>query len=244
MNVPLEDISSGFLGLMDLTPYILAIFSVLAATFVLFYIVSFALAIFLTNPAEVCFAKTNYDSIVNRNSDIGNFLFSFKNNYLNVVKVMFSRTWRLILWSLLPIAGIATMVSMMIYLHHAKLDAIALTLAVAAIPITVLLGIPSIVTRYRYMMVPYIVAENPDITPKEALLRSDTLMNGVKLETFVLRLSFIGWFILGSLCCGVGILFVSPYYYATETLLYYELKLKRFPGPSDGSTAVDTEIVW
>ena len=41
---------------------------------------------------------------------------------------------------------------------------------------------------------------------------------------FVLDLSFIGWFILGLLACCVGILFVLPYYIATQAELYARLR--------------------
>ena len=46
-------------------------------------------------------------------------------------------------------------------------------------------------------------------------------MSGHKWELFVLDLSFIGWGIVGSLCLGVGTLWVMTYMAATEAQ-YYE----------------------
>ena len=67
---------------------------------------------------------------------------------------------------------------------------------------------------------PYILAENPKLTGKRAREISDAMTDGEKWEMFVLELSFIGWFLLGALCCGVGTMFVTPYRQATFAELY------------------------
>lgn len=86
--------------------------------------------------------------------------------------------------------------------------------------------IPGIVLTYRYMMTPYILAENPDIDCKRALEISRAMMKGNKFNTFLLQLSFIGWFFLGVLACGMGTVFVLPYYFMAEEELYIELRNK------------------
>jgi len=80
--------------------------------------------------------------------------------------------------------------------------------------------IPGIYKHYEYYMVPYILAENPGIERTEAFRASKELMDGVKFSTWVLELSFIGWYLLGSLLCGFGVLFVHPYYEMTLVELY------------------------
>ena len=45
-------------------------------------------------------------------------------------------------------------------------------------------------------MVPYLLAENPDMDSKEAFARSKEMMMGEKWNAFVLGLSFLGWQIL------------------------------------------------
>lgn len=84
--------------------------------------------------------------------------------------------------------------------------------------------IPGIVKTYEYFMVPYILAENPDIDRKEAFRLSKTMMHGHKWNTYVLGLSFIGWELLGVLCCCVGSVFVAPYVNATYAALYEKLR--------------------
>lgn len=86
-----------------------------------------------------------------------------------------------------------------------------------------LLVIPGIIKYYSYVFVPYIVADNPQLTSKEAIEISKQMTAGHKFNIFVLDLSFIGWFILGAICFGIGIIFVLPYYNATYAELYLEL---------------------
>ena len=47
---------------------------------------------------------------------------------------------------------------------------------------------------------------------------------GQKGKIFVLELSFLGWYLLGSLAFGVGTVFVGPYYRATLAELYICLR--------------------
>ena len=87
----------------------------------------------------------------------------------------------------------------------------------------------SIYFQYCYLMVPYILAENPDMNAREALRLSKEMMDGQKWNAFVLGLSFIGWQLLGTLLCGIGTFFVQPYVDATFAELYAVLR-----GPYSG----------
>lgn len=85
--------------------------------------------------------------------------------------------------------------------------------------------IPGIVKSYEYMMIPYLLAEHPEMTRQEAFAESKRMMDGNKWNAFVLDLSFIGWTLLG--ICTVGILlvfYVEPYIYLTHAELYHALK--------------------
>ncbi|MDQ0916803.1 DUF975 family protein [Paenibacillus sp. V4I5] len=87
-----------------------------------------------------------------------------------------------------------------------------------------LLIIPGIVKSYAYSMTPYILADNPGIGMKRAVDLSNQMTSGQKWKMFVLDLSFIGWFILGTLALGIGVLFVLPYYNSTKAELYLVLR--------------------
>ncbi len=84
--------------------------------------------------------------------------------------------------------------------------------------------IPGIMKSYAYRMVPYILSDNPNIDYKRALELSDKMTDGEKLDIFILDLSFMGWYILGTLLFLVGVLFVMPYENATNAELYLKLR--------------------
>ncbi len=84
--------------------------------------------------------------------------------------------------------------------------------------------IPGIVKSYAYRMVPYILADNPNIGARRAIELSNRMTYGHKFDMFILDLSFLGWYLLGALCLGIGVFFVKPYEYATEAELYLTLR--------------------
>lgn len=93
--------------------------------------------------------------------------------------------------------------------------------------------VPGIYFGYCYYMVPYILAENPDIKATDALRMSKQMMDDQKFSTFILEISFWGWWILGSLACGAGGVLVQPYYDATFAELYAVLR-QPFQGGLNG----------
>ena len=76
-----------------------------------------------------------------------------------------------------------------------------------------LLVIPGVVKAYSYSLSMYLLQEKPDSTWEECHDKSMQLMNGHKWDLFILDLSFIGWYIVGMLCFGIGVFFVAPYHY-------------------------------
>lgn len=84
--------------------------------------------------------------------------------------------------------------------------------------------IPGIIKSYSYSMTPYILADNPEIGYQRALKLSMQMTRGYKWHIFVLQLSFIGWYLLGLLCCGIGVIFVHPYYNAALAEAYAFLR--------------------
>ena len=88
-----------------------------------------------------------------------------------------------------------------------------------------LLFIPGIIKSYSYCMVPYILEENPDMPATEVINRSRDMMNGNKMQAFLMDLSFIGWILLGTVTCGLGLIFWTlPYMQSTHAALYLRLK--------------------
>ena len=85
--------------------------------------------------------------------------------------------------------------------------------------------IGGIIKSYSYALVPYIVAENPDINAGEAITLSRKMMDGYKFRLFKFRLSFIGWDILDILTIGIsGVFFSNPYKEAALAGFYSEIR--------------------
>lgn len=81
------------------------------------------------------------------------------------------------------------------------------------------------VKRYSYFLVPYIVAENPNIKTLDAITLSRRMMAGHKWECFKLEFSYIGWMVLGIATFGVtDILYTNPYKIATLCEYYTNLR--------------------
>ena len=85
---------------------------------------------------------------------------------------------------------------------------------------SLLLVIPGIVMSYAYAMTPFILAEHPEMTAREAIRASKDLMKGHKFDLFCLNLSFIGWILLCVLTAGIGFIFLSPYMNAAHAVFY------------------------
>ena len=128
------------------------------------------------------FIKNHYE-----NPELSEIFSGFKDNYLNVVKIMFLMDLKTLLWLFLVI-------------------------------------VPGIIKAYEYSMIPYLLAENPNLSTSQVFSLSKQMTTGQKMDLFVLDLSFLGWIILGALCCGIGLLFVQPYPEATKAEVYLILK--------------------
>ena len=78
---------------------------------------------------------------------------------------------------------------------------------------------------YEYYMVPYILAENPTLSSKEAIKISKELMKGYKWQTFIFELTFIGWDLLGYITLGIiNVFYTNPYKMCSFSELYAYLR--------------------
>ena len=89
---------------------------------------------------------------------------------------------------------------------------------------SLLLLIPGFIKSYSYAMTPYILKDNPEMKNNAAIEESMRMMDGHKLELFLLDLSFIGWAILSILTCCIGFLWLVPYMNMARVNFYEDLK--------------------
>ena len=78
------------------------------------------------------------------------------------------------------------------------------------------------------MLIPYLLADNPQMDREEAFAKSKEMMDGNKWKAFVLDLSFFGWGLLSACTCGIlYIFYVGPYIHLTKAELYHALKAEQ-----------------
>lgn len=78
-----------------------------------------------------------------------------------------------------------------------------------------------IIKTYSYFLVPYIVAENPNISANQAISLSRRIMKGHKWECFVAQVSFLVWYLLNGATVGLSGIFYSNGYNAAFFAEYY-----------------------
>ena len=82
-----------------------------------------------------------------------------------------------------------------------------------------------VIKYYEYRMIPFILAENPKISRRDAFFLSRQLMQHSKWKLFKMHVSFIGWKLLSLLTFGIlDLVFVNPYMSASEAELYLTLR--------------------
>ena len=91
---------------------------------------------------------------------------------------------------------------------------------------TLLFIIPGIIKIYEYAIIPYILADDAEISSKDAFKKAKQMMKGNKWRLFKLEFSFFGWYVLCFLTLGLGTFFLIPYTNAANAEFYVELKNK------------------
>ncbi|MDR2938603.1 MAG: DUF975 family protein [Prevotellaceae bacterium] len=87
-----------------------------------------------------------------------------------------------------------------------------------------LLIVPGIIWSFAYSQTFFVLADNPTISPTDALRKSREMMNGYKWKYFCLSCRFIGWALLCILTLGIGFIFLAPYMQLSFTKFYEDVK--------------------
>lgn len=148
--------------------------------------------------------------------------------YLNTVKTMFMKNLFLLLWSLLfLIPYFLMLIIFVIFNVFADVSFENSMMLILSYAFSVILIIPYIIKYYLYYQVDYIIADDLNVNWRDAIKESKEMMKECKFKTFVLELSFVGWYFLGIMLLGIGGLFVNPYLQATLAQLYNDRKNTR-----------------
>ena len=102
-----------------------------------------------------------------------------------------------------------------------------------------------VIKRYSYYLVPYILAEDPALSARQAITLSRRMMDGHKWECFVFELTFIGWAALGALTMGlVNVFYTNPYKVAAFTEYYVQLRAQAKAGGLPGAEALCDDYLY
>lgn len=138
-------------------------------------------------------------------------------HYMKVVSGMFVRNLFLSLLYIPLIAGIFLLAMNFMFPGFLFFGIILCVIGVG------LLGL-EIYLNYSWRLVPYLLADDPTLSPMEVLKNSNEIMNGFRFESFILDLSFILWDILAGLTIYIaGVFWVFPYKDATYAEMYLDL---------------------
>lgn len=105
---------------------------------------------------------------------------------------------------------------------------------------TLLLIVPGLIKSYEYRLIPYLLAENPQMDQEQVFAASKRMMQGNKWKAFLMDLSFLGWRILSVLTLGIlGIFYVDPYYHQADAMMYDAIKYEKEGWNAGGNQAMD-----
>ena len=89
---------------------------------------------------------------------------------------------------------------------------------------SLLLIVPGIIKSLSYALTPYIVAEQPELSANESIELSMKMMDGHKMDLFVIWLGFIVLSVLCIFTFCIGYLWLLPYIYAKMAAFYEDVK--------------------
>lgn len=196
--------------------------------FLILLLLVLAIKFFIINPIEAGGRK--FFTTLNRTDEgrFSDFAFTFSNNYIESVKKLIVRDLFLFLWAIASwfTSIVLSFIFAPLFFRLAMATGSVVIAFVFWLIISVFSVLPIGIAFYRYKWIPYIVAENTDITPSRAMDISKQMMYGYKWKLFLFDLSFIGWYALGVLTLGLGILFVNPYMDCSKAVIYETMRAK------------------
>lgn len=110
--------------------------------------------------------------------------------------------------------------------HYGKYLGLVVLRYICTYFLSMLFVIPGIIYSYSTYFAKQIMADNPELSPSEALDLSKRIVKGNRMELFVMNLSFIGWFILCSIGLDIPYIYVAPYFETTNALYYENFRIR------------------
>lgn len=130
-------------------------------------------------------------------------------------------SWHIFIRMLLPFVCLIFVAILLVFSIGFGIGNYVFAIAITALYIATLIYI---VSRSLLYAVGYNVGyDNPELSSKACVLKSEALMKGNRGSIFLLELSFIGWAILGIFTLGIGYLWLMPYMQVAYICFYDRL---------------------
>ena len=84
--------------------------------------------------------------------------------------------------------------------------------------------VPGVIKGCAYFLAPYILVDNPELTADEAICRSMRMMDGHKMQLFLMSLGYFFLVLLSSLLLFIPLIWLIPYYTTAYVQFYEEVK--------------------
>ena len=185
-------------------------------------IISILLALFLASASYAVLDVMRHKA---DHVEVGDNMRVFSNELFGKYVIIAIVKWFYIfLWSLLAFVGMILLVAGATA-ASSKDSNVGLFVALLGFVLMIAGFILSIIKQYSYAMTTFVlydaVADGTYDGPNSVISKSKELMNGNKWRYFCLQFSFIGWYILTGLTCGLLHFYTLPYT-TTATLYFYE----------------------
>ena len=96
--------------------------------------------------------------------------------------------------------------------------------------------IPGIIAAYRYRFAYYNILTDPTLTAGDAIRLSCQQTNGIKMELFILDLSFLAWDLLSLITVGLLDLWLLPYKILSNLAYFEDAQIRLGRAPYGGAT--------
>lgn len=140
----------------------------------------------------------------------------------------FSKSWGIwfhtFLRMLLPVACLVLTAILLVALNVANsISGTNVWITILSIALYVATLIYVVSRAFLYILAYNVGYDNPELSSKACVLKSEALMKGNRGSYFLLELSFIGWSILAVLTLGIGMLWLAPYIQVSAICFYDRL---------------------
>lgn len=182
------------------------------ASIIIYYLISFIISL-LTAVLGIGLVKFFLKLVQNETYQVSDIFWGFQNHPDKVILITILLT---LIFFICLIPGMG-----LLFVYAVTYSRIVFVLAmftfIAGIVAMIIIGI-------NYSQVGCIIADNSEYSVLEIMRLSRDMMKGQKGRFFYLQISFIGWYMLSLLSCGIALLWIEPYRMCTNINFYTDLK--------------------